>query len=382
MDQQRDKFYLPEDVVYLNNAFMAPNLKAVEAAGHQGVSRKNLPFDIKIDDFFKPVEKVKQSFSKIINNQEIERIAIIPSVSYGIASVARNIKPKSYGNIVVAAEQFPSNFYAWKRFADTYDLQIRTVRPPETLEKGKGWNQAIIENIDKQTVVVAIGNVHWADGTLFDLKPIRRACDENQVYLVIDGTQSVGALPINVNEIQPDALICAGYKWLFGPYSMGLAYYGPKFDNGIPIEENWINRKGSENFQALVNYEENYHPLARKYNMGECSNFISIPMMQAALDQINEWTVEKIAAYTKALVDPFLDDLSRIGGHIEDPAYRSNHLFGIKLHKHFKIDKIKEAFAARNIYVSFRGNSMRVSTHLYNRPKDFEILLDTLKACE
>jgi len=75
------------------------------------------------------------------------------------------------------------------------------------------------------------------------------------VLLIIDGIQSIGTLPFSVKEIQPDALICAGYKWLLGPYSIGLAYYSDTFANGFPIEENWINRKNSEDFGGLVNYE-------------------------------------------------------------------------------------------------------------------------------
>ncbi|MCB0662517.1 MAG: aminotransferase class V-fold PLP-dependent enzyme [Saprospiraceae bacterium] len=361
---------------------MAPNLKTVEAAGIQGITRKNLPYEMVIDDFFDPVDRVKKSFANIIKAPDHQRIAIIPSVSYGIASVVRNIKPKPYGNIVVAAEQFPSNYYAWKRYADTYDVQIRTVGPTDANHKGASWNQAILDNIDKGTAVVAIGNVHWADGTLFHLEAIKAACQENDAYLILDGTQSVGAFPFDVEKIQPDALICAGYKWLFGPYAMGLAYYGPKFDNGIPIEENWINRKGSENFQALVNYEEHYHPLARKYNVGESSNFILIPMMEAALAQINEWGPENIQTYTKNLVAPFLDPLSDLGCVIEDDDYRCGHLFGLRLPKTYNLDKVKQHFKEQNIFVSFRGNAVRVSTHLYNRPEDLEKLLDGLRSLQ
>jgi selenocysteine lyase/cysteine desulfurase len=379
LENQRSKFHLPDEVTYLNNAFMAPNLQTVEAAGIQGILRKNVPFEITVNDFFEPVERVKKAFSKLINNPEPQRIAIIPSVSYGIASVARNIKPKNYGNIVVAAEQFPSNYYAWKRYADTYDLQIKTVRPSESSHKGASWNQAILDQIDADTAVVAIGNVHWADGTLFDLKAIREVCTKYDTYLVIDGTQSVGALPFDIGEIQPDALICAGYKWLLGPYAIGMAYYGPRFDQGIPIEENWINRKGSENFQDLVNYEEQYQPQARRYNVGESSNFILIPMVEAALQQIDDWGIANIQAYTKELVQPWLDPLRELGCSIEEDAFRCGHLFGLRLPTGYDLEKVKEHFKNEKIYVSFRGSAVRVSTHLYNRREDLEKLVMTLK---
>ena len=107
-----------------------------------------------------------------------------------------------------------------------------------------------------------MSHIHWADGTLFDLKAIRQRTRDVGALLIIDGTQSIGALPFDIQEIQPDALICAGYKWLMGPYSLGLAYLGEFFDEGIPIEENWKNRHNSHHFARLVNYEDKYQPHA------------------------------------------------------------------------------------------------------------------------
>jgi len=124
--------------------------------------------------------------------------------------------------------------------------------------------------------------VHWTDGTRFDLVAIGRAARRVGAAFVVDGTQSVGALPFDVREIQPDALVCAGYKWLLGPYAMGAAYFGPRYDAGDPIEENWITRRGSDDFQRLVAYQDEYAPGAIRYDVGERSNFILLPMFIAA----------------------------------------------------------------------------------------------------
>ncbi len=151
------------------------------------------------------------------------------------------------------------------------------------------------------TKFVALGNVHWADGTRFDLEAVRKRTREVGALLIIDGTQSVGALPFDVQKIQPDALICGGYKWLMGPYSMGMAYYGEHFNNGQPIEENWLNRKNSEDFTTLVNYQVDYQPDALRYEVGEHSNFILVPMMVEALKQINKWKPENIQNYCQKI---------------------------------------------------------------------------------
>ena len=107
---------------------------------------------------------------------------------------------------------------------------------------------------------------------------------------VVDGTQSVGALPFDVREIQPDALICAGYKWLLGPYAIGAAYFGPRYDGGEPLEENWISRRGSEDFQRLVDYKISIADGAVRYDAGERGNFILLPMFVESLRRLLEWT--------------------------------------------------------------------------------------------
>jgi selenocysteine lyase/cysteine desulfurase len=124
-----------------------------------------------------------------------------------------------------------------------------------------------------------MGHIHWADGTLFDLVAIRKKAHSLGAKLIIDGTQSVGALPFSVQEIQPDALICAGYKWLMGPYSIGMAYYADSFNDGQPLEYNWINRLNSEDYSQLVNYQDSYKPKADKYSVGESSNFNLPPVV-------------------------------------------------------------------------------------------------------
>ncbi len=189
------------------------------------------------------------------------------------------------------------------RLCDENKAQLKTISPPENLaDRGKIWNERIVEAIDRNTRLVALGNVHWADGTKFNLLEIRKRTRDVGALLVIDGTQSVGALPFDVSKIQPDALVCAGYKWLLGPYAIGIAYYGEYFDDGKPIEENWINRKLSEDFTALVNYKSEYQPGALRYEVGERSNFILVPMMTAALKQINRWKPEK---YSRLLCKNF-----------------------------------------------------------------------------
>jgi len=374
---QKTKFILSKKVTYLNCAYMSPMLKKVEKAGFKGIKQKRKPYHITPIDFFKTSDLVKKRFSSIIDCKNHNRIAIIPSASYGLANVVNNISIKEKDEIILLDEQFPSNVYPWLNLKERSKAKLVFIKRPDTLvDSGKKWNEEILAAITNKTKVVAIGNIHWACGTLFDLIAIRKKTAEVGALLIIDGTQSIGALPLSIEKIQPDALICAGYKWLMGPYSIGVAYYGNYFDKGIPIEDNWINRRGSENFSGLINYSDKYGELASRYNVGEQSNFILLPMLLAGLNQIESWGVKNIQDYCKNLISEEIKKVNQKKYWIEKENYRANHLFGIKQldNKINLIEKLK----SKKISVSIRGDKIRVSPHVYNDKREIKKLFECL----
>jgi selenocysteine lyase/cysteine desulfurase len=360
----------------LNIAAQSPSFKAIYDAGLEGLKQKNQPQTIALSDYFEPVIELKKLFAKLVDVDDYNRVVTIPSVSYGMATVANNIKLNAGDEILVMHEQFPSNIYAWQKLANTYGAVLKTIKPPETNHnRVKHWNESILEAITNKTAVVAMGHIHWSNGSVFDLKAIRQKTKSQNALLIIDGSQSIGALPFSVKELQPDALICAGYKWLFGPYGCGYAYYGPYFDNGNPIEENWSNRLNSENFAGLTNYESKYKPLANRYSVGESGNFIYVKMQIVALKQVIAWSPKSIQEYCKTISTEAVKKLKKLGCEIEDDNYRSHHLFGIKLPDDLDLKILKSALAERHIFVSFRGKYIRISCHLFNTVEDFNNLV-------
>ncbi len=369
LTHQKDVFDIPEDVTYLNIASLSPSFKSIEEAGVKAVKEKSKPYLIPSSDFFNPVIKLKKLFAQLIAVDDYNRIANIPSVSYGLATIAHNITLTEGSEIILIEEQFPSNYYIWEKLAKKYNAALKIVAQQEN---GELWNHAILEAITDNTGLIALGNIHWANGTIFDVKAIREKTIQHNVLLIIDGSQSVGALPFSVKEIQPDAMVCAGYKWLFGPYGCGYAYFGSYFDNGSPIEENWANRLGSENLSNLTNYESNYKPLANRYSVGEHGSFIYIQMQIAAITQLLEWNAIDIQNYCHQITKTSVLKLKEAGCVIENDAFRAKHLFGIKLPDSINKNALKEKLSQQKIFVSFRGDYIRISCHLYNTEAHFE----------
>src|SRR4051812_20532916 len=165
---QRDLVHLPEGLHYLNCAYMGPLLKSVEAAGIAALRQRHDPTAIRAEDFFSDSDRARGLFARLVSC-EPSRVALVPSVSYAMATAARNLQLRAGQNVVVAAAQFPSNVYGWRRACAESGAALRAVAPPAGDEgRGEGWNQRLLEAIDRQTALVALGNVHWADGTRFD----------------------------------------------------------------------------------------------------------------------------------------------------------------------------------------------------------------------
>ncbi len=379
LKSQKHLFHLPDNVHYLNCAFKAPLLKASEEACIQALKRERTPYSIKPDDFFREIEQVKASFAQIVHSTH-ESIAIIPSVSYGMASVLNNTSPKPGGTAITVKDEFPSGYFALEKWCKDHGNELVAVGPNEAELIGESWNRNLLEQIDDQTSVVLMSSVHWMNGIKFDLKAIGERCRSVGAAFIVDGTQSVGALPIDVEGCHIDALICAGYKWLFGPYSLGLMYVSDRFADGVPIEESWMNRSNAMEFSSLTNYDDQYQSKAARFNVGETSNFTLMPMLNAALKQVVEWNPERIQDYCGELIQPLLAYLETLNVKLEEPAFFCNHLFALKLPPDLDLQQLKANLEANNIYLSTRGSYLRLAVHLFNDAEDIQRLISVISA--
>jgi selenocysteine lyase/cysteine desulfurase len=376
---QREAFSLPEELHYLNCAYMGPLPRVTEEAGIRAIRSKRVPSQIAPGDFFETSDRLRTLFAGVLGVADAQRVAILPGVSYGVAVAARNLPMQAGQNVVMTHEQFPGNVHAWTRKAREAGGRTRFVEPPDGARRGAAWNGRILEAIDGDTAIVALPQVHWTDGTRFDLVEIGRRCREVGAALVVDATQSVGAHPFDTGAIRPDAVLCAAYKWLLGPYSVALGYYSERFDDGVPLEETWIGRHGSEDFQHLVDYQEAYQPGALRYDVAERSNFALLPMAVASLELVAGWGPEGIQAYCADLTRELIAEAAGLGFLVEEPEWRGSHLFGLRMPQGIDLVGLRDALARRQVSVSLRGSALRLSPNVYNDASDVEALLAGLR---
>lgn len=369
---QKHLFDIPDNITYLNCAFMSPLLHSVKEAGVKGVGIKSHPWNITPEAFFAMPEKLRSLFARLLS-VEPDCIALAPSVSYAMAVAANNLPILAGQHILVLEDQFPSHVYPWRELAKTNAATIRTAARPTDGD----WTNTILNHIDAKTAIIALPQYHWTDGSFIDLAAIREAIgdDDSAPALVLDVTQSLGAAPLDIATIRPDFLAAGLYKWLMGPYGIACFYAAPRYHQGAPIEHNWTNRADSENLAGLVDYKDSFQPGARRFDMGGKSGHVLPAMACAGLEQILDWQPEQINQTTRQFNSKLRNMLSE-SDYITPET--THHMMGIRHSKGEWPASIKQALQTAHIHVSYRGDCMRIAPHLYNTEDDMQRLAEIL----
>ncbi|PYP80002.1 MAG: aminotransferase [Gemmatimonadetes bacterium] len=375
LGSQRAMFDIPDGVTYLNCASMSPQLRTVTEAGIDAVRAKASPWTLRPSDWFDHAEPLRALFGRVIG-ADAESVALVPSVSYGLAIAAANVPVRAGQSIVVLDREFPSGTYTWRELARRTGARIVTV----ARDAGSSWTDALLAALDDTVAVVAAPVCHWTDGSLIDLERLAPAVRAAGAALVVDASQAAGAHPIDVARIRPDFLCSVGYKWLLGPYSLGYLYVDPKWhERGVPIEQTWMSRLGAEDFTSLVDYVDELRPGARRFDMGEFSQFTLLPMSVAALTQVLEWGVPRIAASIGALTTRIAAETKALGCGVSADAERVRHIVGVRLPRGLP-SGLTERLAEARVFVSVRGDSIRVAPHLYNDETDVARFVNVLRS--
>jgi selenocysteine lyase/cysteine desulfurase len=369
---QRQLFDIPDDVTYLNAAYFTPQLRTRRAAGIAALDVSDAPWTIGADEFFGPVERLRGLFAELVGG-DADGVAIVPSVSYGLGIAAANIEVGTGRTVVVLHDQFPSAIYPWRSALHRGGGEIRTVDLPDDAP----WTKAVLDAIDDTTAVVSVPNCHWTDGCIGDLVTIGEAAREVGAALVVDASQSWGAVPFDVASIQPDFVVGAGYKWLLGPYSLNYLWVAPEHRNGIPLEETWVSRAGSDDFSRLVDYRDEYAPGARRFDFGERASFQLLPMAIASLEQVLAWGVNDIAEAIDPLTAAIEDQATSRGLRTVSRHARGPHLIGLRAEGGLPAG-LAGSLAKEGVYVAVRGDSIRVSPYVYNDLSDVDRLFSVL----
>jgi len=182
---------------------------------------------------------------------------------------------------------------------------------------------------------------------------------------LIDATQSVGVLAMDVKRLDPDFVLFPTYKWLLGPYGRAFMYIARRHQGGIPLEQTAYGRRDVRAENAVYFADLRYASDARRFDMGERDYFISMEMAAIGMEMMAEWGAHAIAERLSMLTDRIAQELRGLALHVPDRSLRAPHLLCLAF-KGGMPNGLIEGLGSEGIYVAPRLGRMRISPHVYN----------------
>lgn len=361
---QRHLFELPDHVSYLDAAAWTPLPRAVRAAGEAGILAKAQPWAHSRNDDTVWAERARAAAAELIGATAND-VAIVGSVSHGIATAAHNLAPTPGSRILRVADEFPSQCHAWDRLAANRGLTIEVVRRPQNGD----WTAALLEAVARPgappLAIAALTPLHWSDGTQIDLERLAPAVREVGAALVVDATQVVGAVPLDVKRLQPDFLAFPTYKWVLGPYSLAFLYAAPHRQQGTPLEEN------SGNLPSTIG--------ARRYDKGERDDPVALRMAATGMELVAHWGVPAVEARLRMLTDLLAEGAAKMDLLVPPRGIRSPHILGLRVPGGLPsgfIERLRE----NSVFASNRLGGLRLSPHVWVNETDVARCLTAMRA--
>ncbi len=372
---QRSLFDVPREVAYLNNGSFTPLPRVVRQAGEAGVAAKSTPWTMDPDVIRLRAEALRTAAARLIG-AAVDDLAIVGSAAYGIATAAANLPLRRGDRILLIQGEFPSQSLEWARQAQVHGATLDLVRRPSDGD----WTGALLNRILQPglppVAIAALTPLVWTDGTLIDLERLVPALQAQGAAVVIDATQAAGVLPLDVRRLGSDYLVFPTYKWLLGPYTLAFLYVAPHRQDGTPLEQHATNRvDGAEPFTGALG------PLiasARRFDMGQRYNPVSLPMALAGMDLMHEWGREAVAKRLRYFTDRLAEQGEARGFQPVPRAWRAPHILGLRCPPDRTPASIVAALAQDKVYVAERGGRIRVAPHVYNDEEDVARFGDAL----
>ncbi|MHA7833159.1 MAG: aminotransferase class V-fold PLP-dependent enzyme [Algiphilus sp.] len=370
LDIPRTLFDLPDDVIYLNAAGAGPRLHRVNEAAHEGIRSSARPWAFQMQAWLERIESLRALTAATLAT-EAQALAFIPSASYGEAIAARNLRVEAGQKILLMAGEYPSNRSTWQRVAEASGAHCVDIAPAQD----ESWTTAMLRHIDADTAVISAVPCHWTNGAPLDLNAIGAAARRNGAALVVDASQSLGALPFDFEAIQPDFVVSAGHKWLLGAIGLGWLWAAPRWQQeGQPIEETWLAREQRETFGGDSVQPPPYRPGAARFDAGGSAHPVSIPMAEAAMTQLAQWSVEAVASHLQALTRHLDEALAACGLSALITPDHVGHFTALRVPPG-RIDAVQQALDQAGIVCARRGAGLRIAPHLHTQSADIDQLV-------
>jgi cysteine desulfurase / selenocysteine lyase len=376
----REEWFECEDATYLNLAGQSPMPKVSLRAIQTALADKKHPHHRTDSVFYEIPNRIRSSIAQLIGAKQ-EEIAITTGASAGVIAVAYALDWKPGDEVITAAREFPLQYTIWKPMEQREGIKIKVVSPRERFLTADD----LIASLTPNTRVVSVSLVRFDDGSLLDARRLADACHAQGTLLLLDVSQCCGALPMNVAELGADFMVCAGYKWLFGPFGTGFFWIKRELLSRVrPAPFYWMAIEGSENFAKLNFSDPKPADSAKRWDAPEWASHFNFNLagMDASLEFVLRMGAETVAKHNLGLMELMYERLPKdrcVPASPQDPAQRGPYgCFAARTPE--KTTELYQKLRAENVIVSLREGNIRVSPHLFNTERDIDRLISVVTA--
>lgn len=375
MDLYQNDFGPFDGKIWLNCASEGPLPKAAVDALKEAMEWKVRPYELTHRRFAQVPEQLKKVIGQLLN-VPAEEIILGNSATYGIHLFANGIPLQKGEEVLLMQNDFPVDILPWLGL-QSKGVLIRQIKP-------KGYvltPEEIAKNITKSTRVVCLPHVHTFSGHVLDIKKIGELCRARKIIFIVNFSQSLGTMPVDLAKLPVDGMTTAGFKWLCGPYGTGFCWLRPELLSSLQYNQMfWVNVLSPE---ALQSTEELRLPAkngARQYDVFGTANFFNFRPLTAAIEYLLTIGIDKIYDHNKELVEKIISGLDPAKYQLLSPQREGERsMLVVFSHKDKLRNKdIFQFLLTQGMYLALWKGNLRASAHIYNTQEDIHKLLNVL----
>jgi cysteine desulfurase / selenocysteine lyase len=374
----RNEWYEFEGVTYLNLAGNSPIPKVAIKALQTAVEWKKFPQRIPDAAFFDVPNRVRSAIAKLIGGKP-EEIALTTGASTGMSAVAYGLEWETGDEVLTASGEFPLQYATWKPMEEREAIKVTAVKPSRTFHSTDDF----IAALTPRTRLVSVSHVRFDNGAMIDAAKLAAACHAQGALLLLDVSQSCGAVPMDVTQLGADFLVCAGYKWLLGPF--GTGFFWAKHEHIAKMRPGpfyWMAAEGVNNFADLATAPPKPANAAKRWDAAETANYYNLAALQGGLELVLRAGAETVAEHNHRLIEQLFERLPKDRCVVASPLERERRgPYGcFQARTAAKTRELHEKLCAENVITSLREGKIRVSPYLYNTEQDVDRLVRVITA--
>ncbi len=359
----RPLFPLAERYAFFNHAGVSPvNTRAIAAMNAFNERTAQEPFGDFREEIEGQLRDLRQRFATLVNARSVDEIVLMPNTATGINTAALSLPLRPGDNVLVLDGDYPANIYPWMNLA--HHGVLTKIVPA----RNGGLDLDLLQSrIDSHTRVIAMSTVVFATGFRNDIEGVGRICNQRGIFLVVDGIQSLGALPFDVQAANVDFLAAGSQKWLLGPIGGGFLYVRRELLDDL-VAGPYVGASSVVDPQNFLDYNFTLQPTAERFSLGS-SGIMNQIGLRASVALIQEVGIERIAERVLMLAGAAICDLQERGFQISADS-APEHRSGIVI---VEVDdpiatctQLQEA----GIICIPRGKGFRIAPHFYNTEEE------------